>query len=175
MIVSKYKNQLKRLLLLFKHVIVNILKIKKMEIKRIVLGSDHAGYELKELIKQHIIAKGIEIKDIGPFSADSVDYPDFAHPVAKEVANNEAVFGVLICGSGNGISMTANKHQEIRCALCWQPEIAELARLHNNANIIALPARFISNEEAIKCVDVFFNTAFEGGRHQNRVNKIACC
>lgn len=159
---------------MFKQVIVNRLKIKKMEITKILIGSDHAGYELKELIKQHLVAKGIEVKDVGPSSADSVDYPDFAHPVANEVASNASVFGILICGSGNGINMTANKHQEIRSALCWKLEIAELARLHNNANIIALPARFISNEEAIKCVDVFLSTDFEGGRHQNRVDKIAC-
>lgn len=160
---------------MFKQVIVNRLKIKKMEIKKILIGSDHAGYELKEIIKQYLLTKGIEVKDVGPSSADSVDYPDFAHPVANEVANNNDFLGILICGSGNGINMAANKHQEIRSALCWKPEIAELARLHNNANIIALPARFISNEEAIKCVDVFLSTDFEGGRHQNRVNKIACC
>lgn len=146
-----------------------------MEIKKILIGSDHAGYELKEVIKQDLLTKGIEVKDVGPSSADSVDYPDFAHPVANEVANNNDFLGILICGSGNGINMAANKHQKIRSALCWKPEIAELARLHNNANIIALPARFISNEEAIKCVDVFLSTDFEGGRHQNRVNKIACC
>ena len=160
---------------MFKHVIFNSLKIKKMDIKKISIGSDHAGYELKETIKKYLIAKGIEVKDVGPSSKDSVDYPDFAHPVAKDVIKDTAILGVLICGSGNGINMTANKYQEIRSALCWKAEIAELARLHNNANIIALPARFISNEEAIKCVDIFLSTDFEGGRHQNRVNKIACC
>lgn len=159
---------------MFKHTIFNSLKIKKMDIKKISIGSDHAGYELKEVIKKHLLAKGIEVKDVGPTSVDSVDYPDFAHPVAKDVIKDTTILGILICGSGNGINMTANKYQEIRSALCWKPEIAELARLHNNANIIALPARFISNEEAIKCVDVFLSTDFEGGRHQNRVNKIAC-
>lgn len=146
-----------------------------MNIKKVVIGSDHAGYDLKEIIKKHLAAKGIEVEDKGPVSADSVDYPDYAHPVAKDVINDATILGILICGSGNGINMTANKHQAIRSALCWKPEIAELARLHNNANIMALPARFISNEEALKCVDVFLTTDFEGGRHQNRVNKIACC
>lgn len=146
-----------------------------MNIKKVVIGSDHAGYDLKEVIKNHLKEKEIIVEDEGPSSVDSVDYPDFAHPVAKKVASDNEVLGILICGSGNGINMTANKHQEIRSALCWQPEIAELARLHNNANIIALPARFISNEEAIKCVDIFLATDFEGGRHQNRVSKIACC
>lgn len=142
--------------------------------KIIPIGSDHAGFKLKEKIINHLLKEGYEIKDFGPFSEESVDYPDFAHPVANFIEEKKADLGILICGSGNGINMTANKHQEIRSALCWKPEIAELARLHNNANIIALPARFISENEAIECVDVFLTTEFEGGRHANRVNKISC-
>ncbi|GAA0873834.1 ribose 5-phosphate isomerase B [Wandonia haliotis] len=140
----------------------------------IPIGCDHAGFELKEYLKEYLTEKGYEVKDYGTYSADSTDYPDYAHAVSDFVENNEDILGILICGSGNGISMTANKHQGIRCALCWETEIAELARLHNNANIIALPARFISREAAIEMVDTFFSTEFEGGRHANRVNKIAC-
>ncbi|GAB4254447.1 MAG: ribose 5-phosphate isomerase B [Vicingaceae bacterium] len=146
-----------------------------MEVKKIAIGSDHAGYELKESIKQYLANKNIEVKDFGTFSTDSVDYPDFAHPVANAVENKEVDLGILICGSGNGINMTANKHQGIRSALCWKKEIAELARLHNNANIIALPARFIDIKEAIACVEAFITTDFEGGRHEKRVDKIKCC
>ena len=138
------------------------------------IGSDHAGFKLKERIKTHLIDKGYEVQDFGCFSEESIDYPDYGHPVASKVEENEGMLGVLICGSGNGINMTANKHAGIRSALCWKNELAELARLHNDANIIALPARFISEEEGIEMVDTFFNTAFEGGRHANRVNKIAC-
>lgn len=145
-----------------------------MNVQQIAIGSDHAGFELKETIKAYLTTKGIMVKDFGPDSDARADYPDYAHPVATFVENNENVFGILICGSGNGINMTANKHQAIRSALCWMPEIAELARLHNNANILVLPARYISIEEAKKCVDVFFTTEFEGGRHTDRVNKIAC-
>lgn len=140
----------------------------------IPIGCDHAGFELKEYLKEYLTEKGYEVKDYGTYSADSTDYPDYAHAVSDFVENNEDILGILICGSGNGISMTANKHQGVRCALCWETEIAELARLHNNANIIALPARFISKEAAIEMVDTFFSTEFEGGRHANRVNKIAC-
>jgi ribose 5-phosphate isomerase B len=140
----------------------------------IPIGADHAGYELKEILKSYLSEKGFEMKDFGCNSDSSVDYPDFAHPVASMVEENEGLKGILICGSGNGINMTANKHQGVRSALCWMPEIAELARLHNNANILVLPARFISKEEAYKIVDLFFETAFEGGRHQNRVDKISC-
>jgi ribose 5-phosphate isomerase B len=132
---------------------------------KIAIGCDHAGFELKEAIKIYLTDKGFDISDFGAYSTESVDYPDFA----KEVS-----YGILICGSGNGISIAANKHADIRAALCWKPEIAELARLHNDANILSLPARFISSEDAMKCVDVFFATAFEGGRHQGRVNKINC-
>lgn len=138
------------------------------------IGADHAGFQLKEKIKVYLIEKGFEVKDFGCFSEDSIDYPDYGHPVAEMVENNEGIKGILICGSGNGINMTANKHQGIRSALCWNKEIAVLARQHNDANIIALPARFISFEEAIEMVDVFLQTDFEGGRHQQRINKIAC-
>ena len=140
----------------------------------IPIGADHAGFQLKERIKAHLDALGYEVKDFGCYSEESIDYPDYAHPVASMVEENDNMLGIVICGSGNGINMTANKHQGIRSALCWKKEIAELARQHNNANIIALPARFISEEEGIEMVEVFLKTAFEGGRHQNRVNKIAC-
>jgi ribose 5-phosphate isomerase B len=140
----------------------------------IPIGADHAGYELKEVIKTYLESKGLAFKDFGCDSTASIDYPDYAHPVASLIESNPGMKGILICGSGNGISMTANKHQGIRSALCWKKEIAELARLHNDANILTLPARFISKEEAIEMVDVFFETAFEGGRHQNRVDKISC-
>ena len=140
----------------------------------IPIGADHAGFQLKERVKAHLEAKGYEVKDFGCYSEESIDYPDYAHPVASMVEENENMLGIVICGSGNGINMTANKHQGIRSALCWKKEIAELARQHNNANVIALPARFITEEEGIEMVDVFLATAFEGGRHQNRVNKIAC-
>ena len=123
---------------------------------------------------KNLLNKGYEVKDYGCFSEDSIDYPDYAHPVAEHIENNPRTLGILLCGSGNGISMTANKHQEIRSALCWKKEIAELARQHNDANIITLPARFITTEEAIEMVDTFLNTPFEGGRHANRVGKIPC-
>jgi ribose 5-phosphate isomerase B len=145
-----------------------------MIVNNIAIGSDHAGFELKEFLKDYLLNKNINIKDFGPDSDARADYADYAHPVANCVENNTDYLGILICGSGNGINMTANKHQAIRSALCWNAEIAELSRLHNNANILVLPARFITKEEAIKCVDIFFNTLFEGGRHTDRVNKIAC-
>lgn len=145
-----------------------------METKNIAIGSDHAGYDLKVKVIEHLKNKGIEVKDFGPFNDDRADYPDYAHPVAKAVTNKEVELGILICGSGNGINMTANKHQEIRSALCWQKDIAEMARLHNNANIIALPARYISEELALECIDIFITTDFEGGRHEGRVAKISC-
>ncbi len=140
----------------------------------IPIGADHAGFSLKEKVIEHLKKRGFEIKDFGCFSEESIDYPDFGHPVASMVEDNVGMKGILICGSGNGINMTANKHQGIRSALCWKKEIAELARLHNDANIIALPARFISEEEALEMIDVFLTTEFEGGRHQLRVNKIGC-
>lgn len=140
----------------------------------IPIGSDHAGFETKQILIAHLTALGYEVKDYGCYSDQSIDYPDYAHPVAEHIESNPGSLGILLCGSGNGISMTANKHQGIRCALCWTPEIAELARLHNDANIISLPARFISVDEAKEMVNVFLNTAFEGGRHATRVAKISC-
>ena len=145
-----------------------------MNVKKVAIGSDHAGYFLKEKVKEYLVNKSIEFNDFGPFSDERADYPDYAHPVATAVEKKEADLGILICGSGNGINMTANKHQEIRSALCWQEDIAEMARLHNDANIIALPARYISEELAINCVDIFLKTDFEGGRHASRVKKIHC-
>ncbi|MGX9986618.1 ribose 5-phosphate isomerase B [Chryseobacterium sp. POL2] len=141
--------------------------------KKIAIAADHAGFEYKELIKNYL-ADRYEIKDFGTFSADSVDYPDFVHPAASSVESGETEFGILICGSGQGVQITANKHQQIRCALCWMPELASLSRQHNNANMLALPARFIAKELAFDIVDKFLTTDFEGGRHQNRVSKIAC-
>ena len=138
---------------------------------KIIIASDHAGYELKEKIIRHFQSE-YEFENYGPFSSDSVDYPDYAHPVADKVAKGEFEYGILICGTGNGIGMTANKHAGVRAALCWKTEIAALARQHNNANILVLPARFISDEEAFHVVKTFFSTAFEGGRHQRRVEKI---
>ena len=142
--------------------------------KKLAIGSDHAGFELKSEILKHLKSNGYDVKDFGAYSSDRADYPDFAHPLSMAVEKGEYDLGILICGSGNGISMTANKHQGIRAALCWEKEIAELARLHNDANILAMPARYIEVEEAKACVDVFLNTDFEGGRHQGRVEKISC-
>lgn len=142
-------------------------------IKLIPIGADHAGFELKIAVINHLNNLGYETKDFGCYSTKSIDYPDFGHPVAKMVEENEGMKGILICGSGNGINMTANKHQGIRSAVCWKKELAELARQHNDANIIALPARFITEKEAIDMIDAFLGTEFEGGRHANRVSKIA--
>jgi ribose 5-phosphate isomerase B len=142
---------------------------------RISLGSDHAGFELKEQIKSYlntITDHKLEINDWGCYSEDRVDYPDFAHKVSEEISERRSDLGILVCGSGNGISMAANKWKGIRCALCWNSEIANMARLHNDANILSLPGRYISLEEAIKCVDEFLNTDFEGGRHSERIQKI---
>lgn len=141
---------------------------------KIAIASDHAGFELKEKIKALLTGKEIDFKDFGAFSTDSVDYPDFAHPAATAVENKEADFGILLCGSGNGIAMTANKHQGVRAAICWNTELAELARQHNDANILVLPARFISEELGLEIVEAYLNAEFEGGRHQRRVDKIAC-
>ena len=141
---------------------------------KIAIASDHAGFDLKEKIKALLTSKEIEFKDFGAFSTDSVDYPDFAHPAATAVENKEADFGILLCGSGNGIAMTANKHQDVRAAICWNTELAELARQHNDANILVLPARFISEELGLEIVEAYLNAEFEGGRHQRRVDKIAC-
>lgn len=142
--------------------------------KKIAIACDHAGFEYKELIKKYLDGK-YEVKDFGTYSTNSVDYPDFVHPSATSVENGENELGILICGSGNGVQITANKHQKIRCALCWMPEIASLARQHNDANMISIPARFIAKELAFEIVDKFLTTDFEGGRHQNRVDKIAFC
>lgn len=141
---------------------------------KISIGNDHAGPEYKKAIVEFLEQKGHEIFNHGTNTFDSVDYPDFGHPVAVDVESEKADFGVVICGSGNGINMTVNKHQSIRSALCWTKEIASLARQHNDANIISIPARFTSIHQAVEMVDTFINTSFEGGRHANRVNKIAC-
>jgi len=142
--------------------------------KKIAIAADHAGFEYKELMKKYLEGKA-EVTDYGTYSTDSVDYPDYVHPAASSVENGENELGILICGSGNGVQITANKHQKIRCALCWMPEIASLARQHNDANMISIPARFIAKELAFEIVDKFLTTDFEGGRHQNRVDKIAFC
>ena len=138
------------------------------------IGNDHAGIDYKEAIVSYLISKGHEVLNHGTDSEDSVDYPDFIHPVAQDVSSKKASLGIIICGSGNGASMTANKYQDIRSALCWTKEIVALARQHNNANILSLPARFISIPQAIAMVEVYINTDFEGGRHQNRIDKIPC-
>ncbi|HXB40977.1 MAG TPA: ribose 5-phosphate isomerase B [Bacteroidia bacterium] len=139
------------------------------------IGCDHAGFELKEQLKKYLSEKGHKITDHGCYSSERADYPDHAHKVANAVSADEKSLGILICGSGNGINITANKHKGIRSALCWMPEIASLARQHNNANIIALPARFIDLKTASACVDAFLSAVFEGGRHAYRVNKIEAC
>ena len=136
------------------------------------LCSDHAGFELKEFIKQLLDSKGIAYKDFGTYSTDSCDYSDYAHPLAKAIEAGDVYPGIAMCGTGNGIAMTLNKHQGIRAALCWQEELARLARAHNNANILVMPGRFISQEEATRVVNAFFTTPFEGGRHQRRIEKI---
>ncbi|MBN1112034.1 MAG: ribose 5-phosphate isomerase B [Bacteroidales bacterium] len=143
-----------------------------MEKYRIALSCDHAGFKTKEIIIKYLISQGHEIKDFGCFSEESVDYPDFAHKMASVVNNKEYNFGIALCGSGNGINMTANKHQGVRSALCWTTEISELARQHNDANVCSIPARFVSEDLALEIVKVFLATPFEGGRHQNRINKI---
>lgn len=141
---------------------------------KIGLASDHAGYALKELLKVQFESKGHTIDDFGTHSEESTDYPDYAHTAAKAIEQGSVDLAFTICGSGNGINMTANKHQGVRSALCWIPEIAALARQHNNANVCALPSRFISTKEALAIADAFLNASFEGGRHARRVGKIAC-
>jgi ribose 5-phosphate isomerase B len=141
---------------------------------KLAIGADHAGFLLKSEIIDYLKANGHEVEDFGPYSEDSVDYPDYAHPVASGVESGDFDLGIVICGSGNGINMTVNKHQGIRSALCWLPELAALARQHNNANVLALPARFISEKTALDCVKSFLESSFEGGRHERRVNKISC-
>ncbi|GGD80330.1 ribose 5-phosphate isomerase B [Planktosalinus lacus] len=141
---------------------------------KLAIGNDHAGTEYKFSVLELLKERGFEVINHGTDSEESVDYPDFIHPVAEDVEKGKVDFGIIICGSGNGASMTANKHKNVRSALCWTKEITALARQHNNANILSLPARFISKPQAIEMVKTFLDTPFEGGRHQNRVNKIAC-
>lgn len=140
----------------------------------IAIGSDHAGFEYKELLKKWLEAEGYSLKDFGTYSAESADYADFAHPVSLAVEKKEFDLGVLVCGSANGVAITANKHQGIRAAICWNEELAALARQHNNANVLCLPERFISSDLAKKILDRFLHSSFEGGRHERRVNKISC-
>ncbi|HPK09081.1 MAG TPA: ribose 5-phosphate isomerase B [Saprospiraceae bacterium] len=142
---------------------------------KIALGGDHAGYNYKKALIKMLEKEGHEVKDFGAFSEESVDYPDFVHPLATAIEQGEFNLGILICGSGNGVAITANKHQNIRAALCWNNELAALARKHNNANVISMGSRFVSLRMAKKMVNTFISTDFEGGRHQNRVDKIAFC
>ena len=141
---------------------------------KIAIGGDHAGFEYKKLLTQFLEGKGYEVKDFGPFSDASVDYPDHVHPLAKAINDKEIESGILICGSGNGVAMTANKYPHVRAALCWLPELAKLSREHNNANILCIPARFVSEDLAAEMTKLFLETNFEGGRHATRVNKISC-
>ncbi|NLR60106.1 ribose 5-phosphate isomerase B [Chitinophaga polysaccharea] len=140
----------------------------------VAIGSDHAGFEYKEEIISFLESKGLQVKDYGTYSKDSVDYPDYAHPVATAVEREQAAFGILVCGSANGVAITANKHQGIRAAICWGEELSRLARSHNNANVLCIPARFVDIPVATQMVEVFMGTSFEGGRHQDRVRKMAC-
>jgi ribose 5-phosphate isomerase B len=142
--------------------------------QRLAIGSDHAGFLLKEKIRKHLLEKGYLVEDKGCYSEERADYPDFGHAVAQDVDKKAVDLGIIICGSGNGINMAANKHAGVRSALCWIPEIASLARQHNDANVLALPARFITESEAYKIIDAFLSGTFEGGRHADRVNKINC-
>ncbi|WP_093918661.1 ribose 5-phosphate isomerase B [Sunxiuqinia elliptica] len=139
---------------------------------KIALASDHAGFEKKQVIINYLKEQGVTIEDFGAFSPESSDYPDYAHPMAEAVEEGKFDYGITLCGSGNGINMTANKHQKIRSAICWTPEIAALARLHNDANVCAVPARFVTEDEAIMIVKTFLSTEFEGGRHLRRINKM---
>lgn len=139
---------------------------------KIALAADHAGFEYKNYIFKYLSEKGYQVHDFGTYSSDSCDYPDFVHPLAIAVENKEFEYGILFCGSGEGVSITANKHTGIRCALCWQTDIARLTRQHNNANVVAIPARFIAKELAQEIIKIFLSTEFEGGRHQKRVDKI---
>lgn len=139
----------------------------------IAMACDHAGFELKEVVKKHLSDLGYDVKDYGTNSSESVDYPDFAHQLGHAINSGEYKRGIVICGSGNGVQMTVNKYPGVRCALCWNTEIAHLGRQHNDCNVVSLPARFISQETALQIVDEFLNTPFEGGRHQRRVEKIS--
>jgi ribose 5-phosphate isomerase B len=140
----------------------------------IAIGCDHAGFEYKEDIISFLEGKGLEYEDFGTYSVDSVDYPDFAHPVATSVEQHKTAFGILLCGSANGVAITANKHQHIRAAVCWGEELAELSRKHNDANIICIPSRFVREGDVEKMLEIFMHTEFEGGRHEKRIEKIAC-
>ena len=140
----------------------------------IAIGCDHAGFEYKTELVKFINQKGYQVNDFGTYSPDSVDYPDYAHPVASAVEKGEVAFGILLCGSANGVCITANKHQGIRAGLCWISDVAKLVRQHNNANILGLPSRFISLEQAKQMIDIFIETPFEGGRHATRINKMSC-
>lgn len=142
--------------------------------KPVAIGCDHAGFDYKEDLISFLEGKGIAFTDFGTHSTDSVDYPDFAHPVAKAVENGDASYGILLCGTANGVAITANKHQGVRAAICWGEELAQLAREHNNANIICIPARFVREGDAEKMVNTFMITEFEGGRHDRRVQKMSC-
>lgn len=140
----------------------------------IAIGCDHAGFEYKTVLVGYLKQKGYQVKDFGTNAADSVDYPDYAHPVATAVEKGECAFGILLCGSANGVCMTANKHQHIQAALCWITDVARLSRQHNNANVICLPARFVALDQCKQMIDLFIETPFEGGRHENRVKKMMC-
>lgn len=142
---------------------------------KIAFASDHAGYALKQVLEEYVKTKGYEVEDFGTYSEESCDYPDFAHPAAAAIEAGECAFGIAMCGTGNGIQMTLNKHQGIRAALCWQPALATLAKEHNNANVLVLPARFITEELAKEVVDAYLDAKFEGGRHQRRIDKIPVC
>ena len=142
---------------------------------RISIGNDHAGVEYKNYIRDYLLVKNIEVNNYGTDSSDSVDYPDFAHPVSNDVNEKKSDLGILICGSGNGVCMTANKYENVRAALCWNKELALLSKSHNNANIVCIPARFIEKEEALEIIKTFLKEEFEGGRHERRVNKISKC
>lgn len=139
---------------------------------KIGIACDHAAYELKEFLVGYLASKGFEVKDFGTHSEESCDYPDFAHALGEAIDNGELERGVALCGSGEGISMTLNKHQAVRAALCWIPEIAKLSRQHNNSNVLCMPARFISNDEALEMLNIWLETEFEGGRHQRRLDKM---
>ena len=140
---------------------------------KLAVGSDHAGFEQKQELLDYLKDKGYEVKDFGTYSTESVDYPDYVHPLAEAISDGEYDFGILLCGSANGVAMAANKHRGVRAAVCWSEEITELSRQHNDANVLCLPSRFITMDDAQKFTDVFLTTSFEGGRHERRVNKIA--
>ncbi len=141
---------------------------------KIIIGSDHAGFQMKQALRDWLIAREYVVEDFGVQSDSPADYPDIAHPVAERISEDNAYIGILLCGSGNGVAITANKHPDIRAAICWTDELASLARLHNDANILCIPARFVTLEDAMSMAERFLNTAFEGGRHQRRVNKMRC-